>query len=336
MSSSRAGETMANDPLSLSDVMSESPSEADYQAVYVELTATERGRNFLAVHNSRHPDSDTRQLLSTVARLEAAMRDNPAQQIPVTLFRGLTDLARAIEQSQAVVSASSISAADDLLAVERIHDIGVALRRRDVEPALCDALEEAAREVGDAIVRSNAAAAGTLSIASLLNDLLAPINNLIARFDSAKSPGAELPAAREAPGEEATFDERTRVDHVEPAPGVASETTVNDETQSKTGAERFHLTTGESAVPVGSRLDSPLPDGEVQASVEEASGALSEPPLEALPQIKPKPEPEVGAKTALPPDILRPAEPPTRHAAQSDSLADLLALSEEELIALFS
>jgi hypothetical protein len=350
--SSPAGGTMANDPLSLSDVVSESPSEADYQAVYAELMATEGGRNFLAAHNSRHLHSDTRKLLSTVARLEAAMRDNPAQTIPVTLFRGLTDLARAIEQSQAVLSASSIPAANDLLAVERIQDIGMALRRRDVEPALCDALEIAAREVGDAIVRNNAASAGTLSVASLLNDLLAPINNLITLFDSATSLGAELPAAKEAPWEDATFDERARAEHVEPLASVASEKTADDETQSKADAERFHLTASESPTdadyigstqpaPVGSRrdalsLDSPLSDGEVQASVKEESGSLLKPPLKALPQIMATPEQAVGTVTALPPDILRPTEPTTRRAAQSDSLADLFALSEEELIALFS
>jgi hypothetical protein len=348
-----AGGTMANDSVLLPDVLSASPSEADYQAVYAELMATERGRNFLAERSGRDLHSDMHQLLSTAARLEAAMRDNQAQQIPVTLLRALTDLARAIEQSQAAHSASSISATNDLLAVERIQDIGMALRRRDVEPALCDALEVAAREVGDAIVRSNAASAGMLSTASLLSDLSVPVTNLIALFDSAKSLGAKAPAAREeVPRDDAAFDARATTERIETLPSTAFERTADDETPSDTDAERFHLTVGESATdadsirsaklaligsPLGELpLTSPLPEGEVQASLQETSGLPSEPRPEAPSQITARPEHAVGAETALPSDILPPMAPVTRRALQNDALADVLPLSEEELIALFS
>ncbi len=173
------GRKMANDSVSLPDIPIASPTEADYQAVYSELMATERGRNFLAEHDSRRLHPDARKLVSTAARLAAAVRDNPVQQIPAALFVALTGLARTIEQSRAALAASSVPAAIDLLAVERIHDIGMALRRRDVEPALCEALEMAAREVGDAIVRTNAALAGMVSAASLLNDLSASVRKLL-------------------------------------------------------------------------------------------------------------------------------------------------------------
>ncbi len=242
---------MANDPLSVSDVLTESPNEADYQAVYAELMATERGRNFLAAHNSSHLHSDTRVLLSMVARLEAAMRDKLAQEIPVALFRGLTDLARAIEQSQAVLSSSSISVANDLLAVERIQDIGMALRRRDVEPALCDALEVAAREVGDAIVRSNAASAGMVSTASLLSDLSASVTNLIALFNSAKSLGAKAPAAREeVPRNDAAFDERATAERIETLPSSAFEQAANNETLSGTDGRAVSSYRGRNLLPM--------------------------------------------------------------------------------------
>jgi len=343
---------MANDSSSLPDVLSASPSETDYQAVYAEL-ATERGRNFLAEYNSRDLHSDMRQLVSTAARLEAAMRDNAAQQIPVTLFRALTDLARAIEQSQAALSANSILAANDLLAVERIQDIGMALRRRDVEPALCDALELAAREVGDAIVRSNAASAGMLSTASLLSDLSVSVTNLIALLDSAKSLGAKAPAAREKmPRDHAAFDGRGTTERIGTLPSSASERAADDGTPSDTDAERFHPTVGESATgadsmgsvelaligsPLGELpLTSPLPEGEVQASLQETSGPPLEPRPQAPSQITARPEHAVGAETALPSDILPPMAPVTRRAIQNDALADVLALSEEELIALFS
>ncbi|MGB7097243.1 MAG: hypothetical protein WBD95_00545 [Xanthobacteraceae bacterium] len=344
---------MANDPLSVSDVLTESLNEADYQAVYATLMATERGRNFLAAHNSGHLHSDTRKFLSTVARLEAAMRDNPVQEIPVTIFRGLAALARAIEQSQAVLSSSSISVNNDLLAVERIQDIGMALRRRDVEPALCDALEVAAREVGDAMVRSNAASAGMLSAASLLSDLSASVANLIALFDSAKSPGAKARAAgEEVARDDAAFDERATAERIESLPSSASEQTADNGTPSGTDAERFHLTVGESATdadstgsaklalissPLGELpLTSPLPEGQVQAGLQQASGPPLEPRSETASQITAGAEHAVGPEIALPSDILPPMAPVMRRKIQNDALADVLALSDEELIALFS
>ena len=344
---------MANDSLSVLDVLTESPNEADYQAVYAELMATERGRNFLAAHNSSHLHSDTRKLLTTVARLEAAMRDNPAQEIPVTLFRGLTDVARAIEQSRAVLSANSISAANDLLAVERIQDIGMALRRRDVEPALCDALEVAAREVGDAIVRSNAASAGMLSTASLLSDLSASVTNLTALFNSVKSLGAKAPAAKEeVPRNDAALDERATTERIKSLPSSASGQAASDETPSSTAAERFHITAGESATDtdttgsaksalIGSPLGElpltlPLPEGELQASFQQASGPPLEPRPKAPSQITARLERAVRAEVALPSDISPPMAPVTRRTIQNDALADVLALSDEELIALFS
>lgn len=341
---------MANDSVSVPDVLSQSPREADYQAVYAELVATERGRNFLAEHHSRHVHADTLKLVNTVVRLEAAVRDNSARQIPVTLFRDLADLARAIAQSQALAAING-SAANDLLAVERIQDIATALHRREVEPALCDALEAAAREVGDAIVRNTAASAGMLGAASPLSDLLVSINNLIALFDSVKSPSMELLAGKELRREEGALGQRAALDLVEPMLSVASEKTVDDETRSSAPTRRFYLSPGESAVnvaPGGSARPllvsspraepppgSPLPDSEVKASLERASGPLLELPPQDPSQIAAL-ERAVGTKAALPPDILRPVEPAKQGASQNDSLAEVLALSEEELIALFS
>src|SRR5580704_10354509 len=198
---------MVSDPLSLTAGVGEWPSEVAYQAVHAELMATEGGRNFLAEYARRNLDPDTRKFVSTVARLESAMRDHHVKQISATMFQGLTELARAIEQSEAIFSAGGDTAANDLLAIERIQDIGMALRRRDVEPALCDALELAVREIGDARVRSNAAAAGMSSTASLLGDLSVRVKDLIALCDSANSPGTAVCAAKNGRHEEATLDE---------------------------------------------------------------------------------------------------------------------------------
>lgn len=88
--------------LSLPDLLGEPRSETDYQAVHAELMATKHGRDFLAEYARRNLDPETRKFVSTMARLELAMRDHQVPQISATMLQGLGDLARAIEQSEAV------------------------------------------------------------------------------------------------------------------------------------------------------------------------------------------------------------------------------------------
>jgi hypothetical protein len=348
---------MTSDPLSLSDVLDEPRGEAAYQAVHAELMATERGRNFLTEYARRNLDPDTRKFVSIVARLESATRDHHVRQISATMFRGLTELARAIEQSEPIFSATGDSAASDLFAVERVQDIGMALRRRDVEPALCDALELAACEIGDATVRSNAAAAGMSSTASLLGDLSVRVKDLIALCDSANSPGIAVSAAKNGRHEEATLDEPASLLDTEPLLSIAAGKTADDETPGDIVAERFDRTADESHAEsraeshgedvfgtqhVGSQSDGfsvppPVSDGEVKSSLEHESGAQFAPQLEPVPEITAtSSKQEAGAETVLPLDILRPMEPAIQRAPQSALLRAILALSEEELIALFT
>ena len=343
---------MANNSLSLPDLLGEPRSETDYQAVHAELMATKHGRDFLAEYARRNLDPETRKFVSTMARLESAMRDHQVPQISATMLQGLGDLARAIEQSEAVFLAAGDSAANDFLAVQRIQDIGMALRRRDVEPALCDALDEAAREIGDAMVRGNAAMVGKLSSASLLRDLRERVNDLIAFCKSATSPGTNEHDGDDSQHETATFDERKSRDDAGPLFAIATEKTANDESRGAIDAMRFDNTRNESPTdshgvdvcgtgcvspqPDGVSPPWPVPDAEAQARPEQGSSAGFEPQRDAVPQITAKPEQPVGAEVALPPDILPPMEPATQRAPQSDSLRAILSLSEEELIALFS
>lgn len=256
---------MSNDPLPVSDILVEPPNDADYDAIYAQIMATERGRGFLTKYASRNRHSDTQSLVGMIARLEAAIRDNPPPQVAAALLRSLGDLAAAIKQVEAILLASGSSASDDLFAAERIQDIAMAIRQRQVDATLCDALEAATREVGDAIVRNNAAAARILSAVALLRDLMGRVNDMIALIGAVTGSGVE-PADRPAANE-------TQADH---------------------DGERFDVTAPESAT--------------------------------VLPSL-PKREAKLPAS----------AEPrPVPHAAPSNPLAAVLALSDEELIALFS
>jgi len=118
---------MANDP-HLSKKNTVPPNDADYEAAHAEIMATERGRRFLIEYATRNRHPDTRILVSTIARLEAAMRDDPPRQIPAVFKHDLTELAAAIARIEAKLAASGMPATVGVSAAERIKDIVLALR----------------------------------------------------------------------------------------------------------------------------------------------------------------------------------------------------------------
>jgi hypothetical protein len=147
-----AGGTMTNDPY-LSKAPAAPPNEADYDAAYAEIMATARGRRFLieyAIRN-RHPDSHI--LVSTIARLEAALRD-PSRQVPAAFKRDLTELAAAIARIEAMGTVGGVPVAASVPAAERITEIVLALRdvalRVDAMIALAAAADAGAIAATDA------------------------------------------------------------------------------------------------------------------------------------------------------------------------------------------
>ena len=110
-----------------------------------------------------------------------AVHDTSPLRMPAAFARALGDLAAAIGQIETVLAADEVSpAADVRFAAECIRDIATALRRRDVEAALCDALEAAMREIGGAIARDDTVAARTTGAAALLKELAQRVQVMIA------------------------------------------------------------------------------------------------------------------------------------------------------------
>jgi hypothetical protein len=71
---------MSSDPLAQADIWTGAPSDTEYDAVYAAVTATERGRWFLAEYADRNRHADTQLLADALARIEAAIaRKVPAQ-----------------------------------------------------------------------------------------------------------------------------------------------------------------------------------------------------------------------------------------------------------------
>jgi hypothetical protein len=119
------GLEMANDSLALPGIDAGPPQEAEYDAVYAAVTATERGRWFLTEFAGRNRHADTDSLIAAIARIAAAVRsDAPEQDSP---------------------RRPDISAA-----AERLADIAFELRQRAADVALCDALDAAVRDICDA------------------------------------------------------------------------------------------------------------------------------------------------------------------------------------------
>ncbi len=113
---------MANDALAQSGIDIGLSGDADYDAVYAAVTATERGRWFLNELADRNRRAETDALMAAIVRVEAAVRDDlPAKQKAL-----LPDISAA---------------------AERLADLAFALRERGAEGTLCDALDAAVREI---------------------------------------------------------------------------------------------------------------------------------------------------------------------------------------------
>jgi hypothetical protein len=173
------GIAMSKDPLALSAVTAGPPHEAEYDAVYAAVTATERGRWFLTEFADRNREADTHLVMAALARIEAAIRGDAAPLSSSALWRDLTGIAAAIEQARVIIAAEATPASEITAAVERIQDIAFTLRERAVDASLCDAIDAALRDIADASRPQRANGNSTNDAAELLHDLAGRVDALI-------------------------------------------------------------------------------------------------------------------------------------------------------------
>jgi len=272
----------------------------------------------------------------------------PLQELPAAVSGRLADLVAAIEEIEAVLQPSGAAAPEVHFAVEHIKDIAMALRQREVETTLCDTLEAALRAVGDAIVRNDAAAARAQSAVALLRDLARRGSDLIALIAAVQTPAVE-------PREQGAITEAAR-----------QESDRFDDTSHRSVTDwvkaRALMSDDDHAASLLQQLPLPLPDNEAPAGGRVVPASLFEPVAENAEQTdagqniviaselfcieamalasvaSPANEVTPRAAVALPqPFVDAGAAPPSdSRAAPNDILAALNALSEEELIALFS
>jgi hypothetical protein len=221
---------------------------------------------------------------------------------------------------------------------------------------LCDTLEASIREVGDAIVRNDAAAARALSAAAQLCDLSRRIDQMIPRTPVAASvpESAKRPAAVETCGDDAAGpngasprEAASTVDVVvsddDHARSLLQPAFVHPalpEMQASAEAKENAAEPAESvALSIPSPMDksneaAPANDQEADATAGEPiavetvdSAFVASQVAQATPPVAP---------SSPPPAETNVAAPPHSRVSPNDPLAALYSLSEEELIALFS
>jgi uncharacterized protein YoxC len=170
---------MSSDPLPLPEIWSDLPKGDTYESTRTEFVANGRSGLVLIEYASGFTQSDPRPVGLPIEPAEQPVASERVPSLaPAALAKGLADLTASVTQAEALLRAQGTLKGDVHFAVERVHDVAMALRMRDVESALCDTLEASVREVGDAVVRHEAAATGALSAAALLHDIMRRIEDL--------------------------------------------------------------------------------------------------------------------------------------------------------------
>jgi hypothetical protein len=352
---------MSNDLLPLPDILAEPPKEGDRAAVAAGAAAaiaivTVRNGRFLTEYPSGDSYPDMNGLTDTIDLLAAVTPSDSPIEAPTPLADGLADAAVTVRQIESILQANGPLTPEVHFAVERIHDVAMALRMREVDAALCDTLEASIREVGDAIVRNDAAAARALGAAALLCDLSRRIDQMIPRTAVAVSvpESAERPAGIEANKDDTAglngAAQRPAVyavdivvsddDHARPLPQPAFVHPPLPEMQASAAAKENAAEPAESVAlaipsPVDERKEAARADDhEARATpgelitVEAAGSELAASHVaQATPPVAP---------SSPPPAEMNVAAPANSRMSPNDPLAALQSLSEEELIALFS
>ncbi len=135
---------MSSDPLAHADIWTGAPSDTEYDAVYAAVTATERGRWFLAEYANRNRNADTQLLANALARIEAAI----ARDEPTHAMNGATSAGAAATPIEAFAAAVT---EEERFAAEIANDGEAHAGLFDMELAESQKLAEAIAELGSSL-----------------------------------------------------------------------------------------------------------------------------------------------------------------------------------------
>ena len=285
----------------------------------------------------------------------------------------LAELASALGRVEALITAGTAESVDVSAAVERIADIAFVLHEREVEPSLCDALDAAMRDINAANARNRANVAHAHEAAELLRSLARRLDAMMAAQAEAPASAATAIAAASGLQPLANSDEREGAAEDElPPPGRLFDADLAEDkafaetvaalaqalpehgeaapAQSQPQPEELMSGAGEATTMHASIPEAPVAASvahvwpaavEAVASLASSAEIVAPPAVETHQAIDPDEdpgdlfEPMPGVRPAVGIADGQPAYAAPRPPA-NDPLAPIRALSEEELIALFS
>lgn len=347
-------------------------SDADYDAIESAVMETARGRWFLSEYARRNRHADTQILLTALDRIEAVMRGERAAQSTDRIRFDLLDMAKAISRTKAeiaaikpdnshagkfgeasaeldsIVNSTEAATSDILAAAEHIQEIAWTLREQGLECEICDLLDSRATDVYTACSFQDLTGQRTKKVIGALRYLEGRINAMIDIWgldDQMANEAAEAASVREdkkllnGPALPGHGLDQTDVDLVmgpaielhaperRPTPKVvvvdhdALDASAPAQTAPRDGDPDL------AAMPAGvaQEADAPISD-QVQSETTASSAEMAF--AARVESAEPTATSDMMAATPAPSGAISPA----RHPA----LTPIMALSDEEKIAVFS
>jgi hypothetical protein len=205
--------------MSGSTSLSASPS-AEYETIEAAISATERGRWFLAEHARRNRGAETEVLLGAIARLERTVTEDRGHEAFGNLRGNLVDMADAISRTKAEIAAISATnteqtrltqaslaldaivreteqATSDILgSAEAIQEAAWTFRERGADASACDALDRHATAIYTACSFQDLTAQRTARIVYTLRYLEDRLSAMIAIWGNDAERIPPLPGAK--------------------------------------------------------------------------------------------------------------------------------------------
>lgn len=304
----------------------------------------------------------------------------------------LAELASALARVEALIAAAVNESPGAAAALERIADIAFVLHEREVEPSLCDALDAAMREIGEANARSRARVQRAQEAVALLRALARRLEVMMAAQAQPQSAahGDELERADEFPAPARLFDAKVAEDGAFAETVAALAESLPERSDAALAQSQDHVAESGAAPDALTHSEVEPEQAEISPSVwMQAENPVSGAEEESAPRMRraesintaatpavdtsssidpdedpgdlfePTPDMRPEADAAVPPlavstSTIQETPPPPSVAPQpprgaagapayaasrptaNDPLAPIRALSEEELIALFS
>ncbi|MGU3419438.1 hypothetical protein [Methylobacterium sp. D54C] len=320
-------------------------ASAEYEAIEATISASERGRWFLAEYARRNRGAETEVLLGAIARLERSVTADRGQEAFGHLRGNLLDMADAISRTKgeiaalntpngdetrltqaslaldAIVRETEQATSDILSAAESIQEAAWTLREHGADAQACDALDRHATAIYTACSFQDLTAQRTARIVYTLRYLEDRVSAMIAIWgeDAVRVPphrGAR-PAGEPADLNQSDIDRYIAMD----VPAVTVAALV-----ARPGSPALH----EDLVFLPVQAEARAPEAEPETEVAAEAPAAPEPVAEAEPDAVSEPTGVAALAFAPEPDLAAPGDGPEA-APAADLEAGLEAGSKADL-----